>query len=228
MELVDERQTLPLAVTGAFTFVLMVGTYGLLAWTHPPQATANTLYWYIARTAGFLAYELLALTALLGVSGTSALWAKWKAGPVVARMHQFASLMVFPILVLHVWALHQDSTVPFAWPALLIPLRAAYRPFATGLGVLSLYLMVVLVLSSILRAHLGVRVWRTLHYLSFPLFLMITVHGLLSGSDSAEPWAPYLYFVPLITFTLLTMRRVLRANGGPPPSARSRSGQMRR
>jgi DMSO/TMAO reductase YedYZ heme-binding membrane subunit len=34
-----------------------------------------------------------------------------------------------------------------------------------------------------LRARLSKRLWRAVHYLSFPLFAVATVHGLTAGTD---------------------------------------------
>jgi len=208
MELVDERQAFPLALTGILTFFLMAATYGLFFLFGTGQSSANTLYWYIARAAGFTGYELLALAAILGVSTSSAMWDRWKARWLLTQMHQLVSLMVIPFIILHLWALHQDTSVPFLWRDFVIPFRSHYRTFATGLGVLGVYGVAILVLSSYVRKKIGVKLWRTIHYLSFPLFLLVSIHGFMSGTDSSQPWALWMYVIPCVIFTVLSIRRI--------------------
>jgi predicted ferric reductase len=190
------------------TFVLMAMTYGMTYLLHLPTTRADDLYWYLTRAAAFIAYALLTLTVMLGVSSSSALWDRWRARRLMTQLHQFTSLMVLPFLVLHLWALHQDTSVPFPWPAVFVPFEASYRPFATGLGVLSLFTVLILWITSFLRAKLGTRTWRAIHFLSFPTYLAVTLHGLLSGSDSGAVWARWLYLLPLVVIVLLSFQRL--------------------
>ena len=44
-----------------------------------------------------------------------------------------------------------------------------------------------------LRRRIGTRVWRRLHWLTYLVFVLATMHGLAAGSDSDRPWALALY-----------------------------------
>ena len=66
---------------------------------------------------------------------------------------------------------------------LLIPFTSSYRPAAVAIGVVSLYLLAAVQLTSLLRRRLSKKVWRSTHYVSFPLFVAATLHGLTAGTD---------------------------------------------
>ena len=50
-----------------------------------------------------------------------------------------------------------------------------------------------MVASSPRRRRIGARAWRRLHWLTYAVFGLATVHGLAAGTDSGRPWALALY-----------------------------------
>jgi methionine sulfoxide reductase heme-binding subunit len=83
------------------------------------------------RAAGFTSYELLSLTAILGVTGTSGIWDQWKLHYVMTQLHQFSSILLQDHCAASVW-LHEDLTILFSWAKLLVPFASTYRPLPTG------------------------------------------------------------------------------------------------
>ena len=207
MELVDERQISPLVLTVVFLFIVVAGSYGLVHILNPSQLTVNRYFWYMERAAGLTAYQLLSLTVILGLTVRSSVWDRLRARKVMTQVHQFASLLVLPFIALHLWGIHQDSSVPFTWLQVFVPLQSSYRTLATSLGTLSLYGVLVIVISSYLRPKISVNTWRAIHYASFPVFILVTAHGLWSGTDSTAPWAMWFYMVPALTFLALVIKR---------------------
>jgi DMSO/TMAO reductase YedYZ heme-binding membrane subunit len=49
--------------------------------------------------------------------------------------------------------------------------------------VVGLYLLLAVEVSSLARKHLPNRIWRRLHFLAFPLYLVATLHMLTAGTD---------------------------------------------
>ena len=76
---------------------------------------------------------------------------------------------------------------------LLVPGLSPYRPAAVALGVVAAELMALIYVSFLLRSRIGPRNWRRLHWATYLVFLLATVHGLASGTDSTQPWAHDLY-----------------------------------
>ncbi len=62
------------------------------------------------------------------------------------------------------------------------------------------------------RSHLGQKNFRLLHYTSFLVFVMVTVHGLYSGTDSLPLW--WLYALSLVSVVVLTGMRILNTRPG--------------
>ena len=73
-------------------------------------------------------------------------------------------------------------------------------------GALALYTLVIILVSSWMRRRLSYRLWRMLHYLSIATFVLVTLHGLLAGSDAGETWMRAVDAAPLAVGFLLLMR----------------------
>jgi DMSO/TMAO reductase YedYZ heme-binding membrane subunit len=76
-------------------------------------------------------------------------------------------------------------------------------------GQIALLLAVIDVASFSVRRRIGQRVWRALHTTTFLAFAAATVHGILSGTDTSQPWAWWLYVVACATVTFLVVVRLV-------------------
>jgi sulfoxide reductase heme-binding subunit YedZ len=108
-------------------------------------------------------------------------------------MHRFLALLGLGALALHAGTLVLDDAVDIGPGALLVPGIAPYRPLATALGVVAAELMVLIYLSFPLRRRIGARAWRALHWLTYLVFMLATLHGLAAGSDTGRTWALAFY-----------------------------------
>jgi DMSO/TMAO reductase YedYZ heme-binding membrane subunit len=111
----------------------------------------------------------------------------------VADLHKTLALTSLGALALHGTALVLDTTVRITPVALLVPGLVAYRPAAVAAGVIGGWLLVLVTASFWLRKRIGVRNWRRLHWATYALFVVATVHGIAAGTDSTQPWARDLY-----------------------------------
>lgn len=70
-----------------------------------------------------------------------------------------------------------------------------------------------------MRRLIGQRTWRLLHYLGFLVYILITVHGILSGTDSKHPAMHCLYLITGACILCLLYYRILieRRQISPPP-----------
>ena len=72
-----------------------------------------------------------------------------------------------------------------------------------------------------LRNFDDVQVLITKSQLAFPTFGLVTLHGMLAGSDSATPWMRLIYlFSSTIVLVLVTYRLVARSTVSPPAGGR--------
>jgi DMSO/TMAO reductase YedYZ heme-binding membrane subunit len=54
-------------------------------------------------------------------------------------------------------------------------------------GIVGLYLLLAVELTSLARAGLPRGLWRRVHYASFAVYAATTVHGLAAGTDASSP-----------------------------------------
>jgi predicted ferric reductase len=150
-------------------------------------------FWILARSSGLLAYALLTSSVLAGLVLKARPFGAALKPSMVTDIHRFLALLGLGAVLAHALALLLDSSVSFGIVSLLVPGLAPYRPLWTGLGVLAAELMTVVYVSFSLRKHIGARTWRRLHWITYLVFGVATMHGLAAGTDSSQPWALGLY-----------------------------------
>ena len=178
-------------------------------------------FWYLSRAAGISAYVALTLSMLWGLLLSTNLADRWIARGRSVELHKWISALALGLIAAHALVLVGDPFVRFDLVDVLVPFASAYRSIAVALGVLSAYGTVVVLGSFWLRRVLGQRTWRALHMVAFPTFGLVTLHGMLAGSDSATPWMRLIYlFSSTIVLVLVTYRLVARSTVSPPAGGR--------
>lgn len=170
--------------------------------------TADPTLWYVTRAAAVSAYVLLLLAVDLGMLRSMARELSVRVSWLLDEVHQFISLLAAAFVALHLLALLFDPFIRFSPLNLLLPLGQPFKPLAVDLGVLALYALAVVLLSSWLRRRMSQRTWRGLHYASFAVFFLVTLHGLLAGSDSGQPWMHALYVGAAASVLFLVIARI--------------------
>lgn len=150
-------------------------------------------FWIVSRAAGLTAYMLITCSMLAGLVLKSRPFGKRVKPASVTDLHRFLTTLALAAIGVHGLALLGDTTVPVDALGLLVPGRIPYRPFWTGVGVVTAEAAVVVYASFSQRKRIGVRMWRRLHWLTYGIFVAATAHGLFAGTDSAAPWARDLY-----------------------------------
>jgi sulfoxide reductase heme-binding subunit YedZ len=169
--------------------------------------------WYFARSAGIVAYLLLSSSVLMGLlmAGRGRfVWPRF----AVEEVHGFLSTLAGVFIVLHGASLLLDNVVPIGLGQLLVPFTSSYRPLGVGLGVCAAELMAAVGISTALRPRIRHRVWRRLHYLTLPVWLLASLHAVLAGTDAGEAW-----FVGIVTGTTAAVAVAAWARLLPQPAA---------
>ena len=149
--------------------------------------TQGPLLWYLNRSTGLVVLALLTLTAVLGVLATA------RGGRLLPRfvgqaLHRNLALWSVVLLALHVTTAVVDSYVDIRWWQAFVPwVGATYLPLWLGLGTLALDLIVLVVVTSLLRARMRHRTWRLVHVLSYAAWGIAVGHGLGIGTDLRNP-----------------------------------------
>jgi len=171
------------------------------------------LWWHVARATGIVAWALLASSVIVGLLLSTRLTRGRPTPAWLTDMHRFLGGTAVVFTLLHVGGLVADTYVHFGLADLLVPLASSWRPGAVALGVVSLYLLAAIELTSLLRRRIPRSVWRRVHLTSFVLFWTATFHFLLAGSDSGHPLARWGINITAATVVFLSLVRILAKRG---------------
>jgi sulfoxide reductase heme-binding subunit YedZ len=173
--------------------------------------TASPIDWYAARAGGIVAFALLTVVVLLGVTmaGKKRLdrWPRF----ALADVHGFGGLALGAFLVLHVGTIAIDSYLPFSISSLVVPLAATYKPAWTALGIVAAELLAALAIANRLQDRIGHRLWRRTHYLNFLVWSAAALHGIGSGTDRSAPWFVAFMAVSIASVVGATSWRILHS-----------------
>jgi DMSO/TMAO reductase YedYZ heme-binding membrane subunit len=141
------------------------------------------VWWYAARAGGIVSWALLSAAMGWGLVMASHLF-KGRGRP--ARMqdvHGYLGTLACVFVGVHVLGILADGWISFGLADAVVPFAADWHPLATAAGVVALWLLVAVELTSLARHRLPNRVWRQVHWASYALFCLATLHGLSTGSD---------------------------------------------
>jgi predicted ferric reductase len=171
-----------------------------------------TTLWYVTRAAAISAYILLTLIVVLGLLRSTIRSARVRSAGLIWLLdeaHQYIAALAAIFVVLHLVSLLFDPVVPFTVVNLLAPIDEPYRQTAVNIGVFSLYTLIAVLLSSWMRRRLPYGFWRGLHVAGFLAFALVTIHGILAGADTTQPWMGAIYGGAAGVVTLLIGVRLL-------------------
>ncbi|HYM66471.1 MAG TPA: ferric reductase-like transmembrane domain-containing protein [Patescibacteria group bacterium] len=138
-------------------------------------------FWYIDRSAGEVTILLLSAVVILGIMRS----AIPSALPfVVEGIHRRLALLAIAFGGLHVIASLLDPYANLGPLDAMVPFASAYRATWLGLGVVSAYIYVAVVLSSWPVRRLSRVWWRWLHRTTYIAWAVALIHTLGTGTDA--------------------------------------------
>ena len=208
--------SLVLGITGG---LVLLGTGWVLTNTAAGATLVNALAitektpWYFTRSAGTVAYLLLASSTIWGLLLSTKLIKDMVPAALALAMHNILSWLAVLLTGLHALALLGDSFYTYTLADLTIPFIGPYQPGWVGLGIIGFYLMFLVSLSFNFRKQIGQKRWRQLHYASFAVYILATVHGAMAGTDSGNLGMQILYWGSGLIVLFLTNFRMLTGKG---------------
>jgi DMSO/TMAO reductase YedYZ heme-binding membrane subunit len=131
-------------------------------------------------------------------------------------VHRFLGGLAAVFVGVHVTGLLLDSFVQFGPTDLLVPLASSWHPVAVAWGIVAMYLLMAVELTSLGRRRVPRRTWRVVHTLSFPTFVLATVHGLTAGTDRDNLVWQVALWSTAAAVAFLTVVRLLQVAEQPP------------
>lgn len=181
---------------------------------------STQITWYAARAAGIVAWALASGSVVWGLSLSSRALGRKPRPAWLYDLHRFLGGMALIFTGIHVGAILLDTYVHFSEADVLIPFASSWHPLAVAWGIVALYVLLAVELTSLARAHISKRLWRRVHVGSFGLFVLSTVHALTAGTDRTAPAFLLAVIATCATVVVLTGIRVARARPRQSPSMR--------
>lgn len=145
------------------------------------------LWWYVARSSGLVAWALATASVLWGLALSTKVLGARPRSPWLLDLHRFLGTLTAVFVAVHLGGLAADSFTHFGWSELFVPLASAWKPGPVAWGIVGLYLLAAIQVSSWLMRRLPRRVWHAIHLSSWLLYATATVHALTAGTDRHNP-----------------------------------------
>jgi sulfoxide reductase heme-binding subunit YedZ len=146
----------------------------------------NELLWYTSRATGILSIVLLTVVLVLGMVTSGRRNPHGESATVVMALHRWLSLGMLVFLGAHITTAVVETYVSIDAISALLPFTSSYQTVWVGLGTLAFDVLLAVMVSSLLRHRLSERTWRRVHLLSYAMWPMAVVHGLVLGTGD-EP-----------------------------------------
>jgi DMSO/TMAO reductase YedYZ heme-binding membrane subunit len=175
--------------------------------------TADKMTWYLSRSSGMVAWMLVTASVVWGLLLSAKVLNKRASPAWMLDLHRFLGGTAVTLVAVHLAALVADNYAHFGWRQILIPFTPAERAekitTAVAWGVIAMYLLIAVEATSLLRRRLPKKVWRRVHYLSFPLYVLCTWHGFQAGTDRNVRLFGIATVVCVALTTVLTIVRIV-------------------
>jgi len=146
------------------------------------------VWWFVARSSGIVAWALLTLSVCWGLMLSTKAAAKASRPANTLDLHRFFGGLSVVFTAIHMAGLAADGYVHFGWAELFVPGQSEWEPMAVAWGIIGFYLLAAIEVTSLLMKRLPRRLWVVVHRASLPLYVLATLHGIQSGTDTANVW----------------------------------------
>jgi predicted ferric reductase len=144
------------------------------------------LWWYVARASGIVAWLLLSASVIWGILLASDAFPRYRRPAWILDLHRWLGGLTVAFVAVHLASLVADNYTHFDLAALAIPYASRWRPGAVALGVLAIWTLVAVEVTSLARRHLSRTVWRAIHLTSYVVFLLTSLHAAFAGTDATN------------------------------------------
>ncbi len=101
----------------------------------------------------------------------------------IFAIHQWTSYATVVLTLLHPAVLLFLHTPVFRVVDILWPIHSPLQPKLNFAGAIALYLLVIVLLTSLLRHPIGRPLWKRLHFLAFPAAALLFLHSFLTDPN---------------------------------------------
>jgi predicted ferric reductase len=100
----------------------------------------------------------------------------------IFRLHNWTAYLVLLLIVLHPAVLLLKGSAHFGFVDVLFPIRSPVQPTLNTVGAAAWYVLLIVIVTSIFRLRMARPLWRKLHYLVFPAFVLMFIHSMFTDT----------------------------------------------
>lgn len=189
-------------------FLIIAVLIPTLSYAAAGETTANLWPWYIARASGLVAYILLFLLVVTGVGIKTFSIFKFIRPAFALLNHRYLGTALTVSVLVHMVSLLFDKYINFSLLDVFIPFSSSFKPVFLSLGILGFYFLIAVIVSSIFTISKFPKAWRLLHYLPYPMFVILFIHGYFIGTDTKFLIIKLIYIITAIIFGLVSSYRL--------------------
>ncbi len=166
------------------------------------------IWWYVARSGGIVAWVLVTLSILWGLALSTKVLGSRSVPVWLLDIHRWFAALAIVFTAIHILALVADSYVHFGWSELFVPMASTYQPAGVAWGIVGFYFLVAVEVTSLIRTRIPRKLWRWIHFSSFIVFALATVHGQQAGTDATNDIYVWVGLVSVQLVLVLTVMRL--------------------
>lgn len=141
------------------------------------------VWWYLARSSGIVALVLLVLSLVWGILLATRVLRPSDRPAWLLDLHRWFGSLAVVMTMLHLVGLALDGYIDFGLAEIFVPGASPYRPLGVAFGILGMYSLLAVQVSSFFRRRLPRRVWQRIHMVSYVMLWASAMHAGLSGTD---------------------------------------------
>ena len=145
---------------------------------------SSKIPWYAARASGFVAWALVLAAIVWGVLLVTRVLGRRPTPAWLLSLHRYLGALAVVFVGVHVGAILLDTYTDFGVVDVLVPFAGSWHPVAVAWGIVAMYLLVAIEVTSLVRNRMSPNAWRAVHLMSYVLFALTTVHMLAAGTDA--------------------------------------------
>src|SRR6478752_1109401 len=110
---------------------------------------SSHLWWYVARAGGLVAWALVVASCAWGLLHALRVFGRRPSPAWMLSTHRYLGALAVTFVAVHVIAILADSYVQFSLVDVLVPFTGAWHPVAVAWGVVGMYLLLAVEITSL-------------------------------------------------------------------------------
>jgi predicted ferric reductase len=143
-------------------------------------------WWFLTRASGIVAWLMLTLSVIWGILLSTKAFPEQRRPQWLLSLHRWLAGLTISFLGIHLVALVADSYVSFGLADIAVPYASDWKPGAVALGVLAMWLLIAVQLTSLAMKRLPRKFWRAVHLSSYVAFWLTSLHAAFAGTDAGS------------------------------------------